>query len=47
MLLSKLQKADLIFQRIGWVKIGSIQNVFDLLQRKFQFPEKENGLELF
>ena len=43
--LPQLQQPDLVCQRGGLVKIRIIQHPLDVLQRKFQLPEQQNGLQ--
>lgn len=41
----QLQQFDLVLQRGSLVKVRIIQDPFDILERKFQLPKQQNGLQ--
>ena len=44
---AQFQKADLIGQGPGRIKIGAVENFCDFLQGKLKLPQKQNGVQSF
>ena len=47
MFLFHLQELDLLAKRLAPVKIGTADDLFDIFQRKLQFPEEQDLLQFF